>query len=138
MNAAEEGNQGNAPKNQNNGWHPADHLVVRSEIEPWPEPVDGQALLDELARTVQRFVVLPQWAVEAYPAEVARLSILGAQTDKKWWCFEALFVLSQPKDCLGMSPSMMAMISAHSELAVNKRVAGVLRIKNEQFTWATL
>jgi len=65
MNAAEEGNQGNAPKNQNNGWHPADHLVVRSEIEPWPEPVDGQALLDELARTVQRFVVLPRWAGEA-------------------------------------------------------------------------
>jgi hypothetical protein len=49
-----------------------------------------------------------------------------------------LFVLSQPKDCLEMSPSMMAIISAHSKLAANNRMAGVLRIKNEQFTWATL
>ena len=98
MSAVEEGSQGDAPENQNHGWHPADWVVVRTDIEPWPEPVDGQALLDELVRTVQRFVVLPQWAVEAYPAEVARLSILGAQTDKKWWCFAALF--GQQYTCL--------------------------------------
>jgi len=47
MNAAEEGTQGNDPENQNQGWHPADHLAIRSDIGPWPEPVDGQALLDE-------------------------------------------------------------------------------------------
>jgi hypothetical protein len=33
-------------------------------IEPWPEVVDGKALLDELEATLTRFVVLPKWAAE--------------------------------------------------------------------------
>ncbi len=32
--------------------------------EPWPEPVDGCALLDSLAAQLRRFVVLPQWVPE--------------------------------------------------------------------------
>ncbi len=35
-----------------------------TKIDPWPEPVDGQALLDTLDATVKRFVVLPKWAAE--------------------------------------------------------------------------
>ena len=34
------------------------------EVEPWPEAVDGKALLDELASVLTRFVVLPRWAAE--------------------------------------------------------------------------
>jgi Protein of unknown function (DUF3631) len=34
------------------------------EPEPWPEPVDGAALLDELAATARRFVVLPKGGAE--------------------------------------------------------------------------
>jgi hypothetical protein len=33
-------------------------------VEPWPEAVDGKALLDELEATLTRFVVLPEWAAE--------------------------------------------------------------------------
>ena len=33
-------------------------------VHPWPEPVDGGALLDNLAQTLRRFVVLPAWAPE--------------------------------------------------------------------------
>jgi hypothetical protein len=33
-------------------------------VEPWPEVVDGKALLDELEATLTRFVVLPKWAAE--------------------------------------------------------------------------
>jgi putative DNA primase/helicase len=33
-------------------------------VEPWEEPVDGSGLLDELAATVRRFLVLPKWAAE--------------------------------------------------------------------------
>ncbi len=33
--------------------------------EPWPEPVDGQLLLDQLAGTVRQMAVLPRWAPEA-------------------------------------------------------------------------
>src|SRR5438093_3212901 len=32
--------------------------------DPWPEPVDGGGLLDELAGVLTRFVVLPKWAAE--------------------------------------------------------------------------
>ena len=36
-----------------------------AHVEPWPEPVDGQILLDELVQLLQLFVVLPKWAPEA-------------------------------------------------------------------------
>src|SRR5258707_912883 len=32
--------------------------------EPWPEPVDGRVLLDELRLWLTRFVVLPRWSAE--------------------------------------------------------------------------
>lgn len=35
-----------------------------AEVEPWPEPVQGAALLDELAAVFNRFVVLPKWSAE--------------------------------------------------------------------------
>jgi hypothetical protein len=33
-------------------------------VEPWPEPVDGKLLLDELAQMLRRVVVLPKWGAE--------------------------------------------------------------------------
>jgi hypothetical protein len=33
--------------------------------EPWPEPVDGQLLLDQIAGTMRQIAVLPPWAPEA-------------------------------------------------------------------------
>ena len=38
--------------------------VETQEAEPWPEAVDGLALLDGLRDMVKRFVVVPAWAVE--------------------------------------------------------------------------
>jgi len=38
--------------------------TISSEVEPWPEAVDGLALLDALRDMVKRFVVVPAWAVE--------------------------------------------------------------------------
>ena len=35
-----------------------------SGVRPWPEPVDGRALLDDLDQTLRRFVVMPRWASE--------------------------------------------------------------------------
>jgi hypothetical protein len=34
------------------------------DVEPWPEPVDGRVLLDELKWWLTRFAVLPKWAAE--------------------------------------------------------------------------
>src|ERR1044071_3491465 len=33
-------------------------------VDPWPEPVDGKALLDQLVAVMRRFVILPKWAPE--------------------------------------------------------------------------
>ena len=35
-----------------------------TSVSPWPEPVNGQLLLDTLAQALRRFVVLPIWAAE--------------------------------------------------------------------------
>ena len=40
------------------------HLLQFPEIEPWPEPVNGELLLNELLAIINRFVVLPKWAGE--------------------------------------------------------------------------
>ena len=34
------------------------------DVEPWPEPVEGKVLLDDLRGVLERFVVLPKWAGE--------------------------------------------------------------------------
>ena len=33
-------------------------------VKPWPEPVDGCVLLDQIAWTLNLFVILPKWAAE--------------------------------------------------------------------------
>jgi len=39
--------------------------VLFDDPEPWPEPVEGPALLDDITTTLKRFVVFPPNAVEA-------------------------------------------------------------------------
>ena len=48
-----------------NHWIPSDWALKLEEVEPWPEAVDGKALVDEIAETIGRFVVLEQWAKDA-------------------------------------------------------------------------
>src|SRR5215475_13989732 len=38
--------------------------AVMTKVQPWSEPVDGKALLDELERVLKCYVVLPKWAAE--------------------------------------------------------------------------
>ncbi len=40
-------------------------ILEMPQVEPWPEPVDGVALLNNLHGVFGRFVVLPKWAAEA-------------------------------------------------------------------------
>src|SRR5215472_8339575 len=53
------------PRKDVRRWSPGDWVVSLREREPWTEPVNGRALLDELVKAVERFVVLPKWAIEA-------------------------------------------------------------------------
>jgi hypothetical protein len=52
--------------------------VVIADVDPWPEPVDGAALLDELASSVKKYVYFHH----ATDAEAAALWILGT------YCFD--------------------------------------------------
>lgn len=40
------------------------HPFSNDTVEAWPEPVDGNALLDQLVAVMKRFVILPKWAPE--------------------------------------------------------------------------
>src|SRR5437660_1143949 len=53
-------------KNETNpaGLNDANYLNDFHQIDPWPEPVDGKLLLDELTQVLRLFVVLPKWAAE--------------------------------------------------------------------------
>jgi putative DNA primase/helicase len=65
-----------------------------ADIEPWPEPVDGAALLEELAQTICRYVVLDPaaadaealWAVHTHAIEAAYLSPRLAITSPEKRC----------------------------------------------------
>lgn len=56
---------GNGRKEEQSGWRPSDWVVKREEEEPWPEAVNGAELLEEIARNIERFVVLGKWVIEA-------------------------------------------------------------------------
>ena len=64
------------------------------EIEPWPEPIDGAALLDNLVAGFQRFVALPNsgpeamalWTLHANAHDAAAISPLLALTSPEKRC----------------------------------------------------
>jgi putative DNA primase/helicase len=62
--------------------------------EPWPEPVDGAALLDALAGAIRRYVVLsPQ------EADAVALWVVGVHAFDAWAIFPRLFVTAPEKGC---------------------------------------
>jgi hypothetical protein len=64
------------------------------DVEPWPDPVDGAALLDEIARTIRRYVVLDEpvadavalWVVHTYALDAAYVSPRLAITSPEKRC----------------------------------------------------
>ena len=63
-------------------------------IEPWDEPVDGSELLDAIAMTINRFVILPPGAVEA----VALWSV-GTHSFQSFDIFPRLTLRSATPQC---------------------------------------
>src|SRR4051794_5129557 len=54
---AEEGTGRSEGHSSRRAWH-------IEEVEPWPELVDGNILLDEMVAVIARYVVLPPWGAE--------------------------------------------------------------------------
>lgn len=57
-------------------------VMVMAEPDPWPDPVDGGGLLDDIAATFRRFVVLKKgaapafalWSIHTHALEAAHIS----------------------------------------------------------------
>lgn len=68
--------------------------IALTDPEPWPEPVDGTALLTELVRTFARYVALPEggatalalWTLHAHAHDAASVSPLLALTSPEKRC----------------------------------------------------
>jgi putative DNA primase/helicase len=68
--------------------------VVFRDVEPWPEPVDGIALLNDLAATFRRFLALPHgaaeamapWVLHAHAHDASAISPLLAFTSPEKQC----------------------------------------------------
>lgn len=68
--------------------------LVRETDEPWPEPVDGAALLDGVAGFVLRFVSMP-----AAQADMLALWIVGAHATEAAYHFPYLAITAPEKQC---------------------------------------
>ena len=68
--------------------------ITISDPEPWPEPLDGAALLDDLVRTFCRYLALPDgapealvlWTLHAHAHDAADVSPLLALTSPEKRC----------------------------------------------------
>lgn len=69
-----------------NGGNETNRFVIDQAIgnvEPWPEPVNGQKLLDELREVLTRFVVLPRWAAETLSLWVLHTYIIPSHLSEE-------------------------------------------------------
>jgi hypothetical protein len=64
------------------------------EPEPWPQPVDGAALLEGLVAAIRRHVVLGE-----AEATAAALWVVGVHAFDAWTIFPRLFISSPEKGC---------------------------------------
>jgi putative DNA primase/helicase len=72
----------------------AGSAVVLPEVEPWPDPVDGAELLDEIMAQLTRFVVADEHQLRA-----VALWILHTHCFEAWWISPKLLVESATKRC---------------------------------------
>jgi hypothetical protein len=93
------------------------------EVEPWPEPVDGAALLDSLVNVFVRYAVLPEYAREALTLWVAHAWALDS-----FQCSPFATMISPTKRC-GKSRvlAILKWLSPRSELAASISPAAVFR-----------
>lgn len=103
-------------------------------VEPWPEPVNGAALLDELERSLSRFVVLPEsapaalalWCLHTYAFELREVTpYLGIESPEKRCGKTTLLKVLQELSC---RPVAAANISASAFFRVIAEVRPTLLI----------
>ena len=59
--------------------------LILPPVEPWPEPVNGKALFDELRAWLGRFAVLPRWVADSnFVSVVGETRVLPETLDVTW------------------------------------------------------
>ncbi len=95
------------------------HAFTIESPEPWPEPVNGAELLDEIAATYRRYVVLPEhadtalalWTVHTYSYDYGRCTPILALTSPQKRCGKTtlmsvlLSMVNKPLGASNISPS---------------------------------
>jgi putative DNA primase/helicase len=70
------------------------HALQLTEVEPWPEPVDGGELLHDIVREIRRYVVMPE-----DDAITAALWVLHSYIFDVFTCTPRLCITSPEKGC---------------------------------------
>ena len=68
--------------------------LLLADVEPWPDPVDGAGVLDEVVRTIRRFIVLP-----THGAVALALWILHTDLMDTWWLSPLAVATSPTRRC---------------------------------------
>jgi putative DNA primase/helicase len=102
--------------------------VVLPDVEPWPEPVDGAAVLDEMSETLQRYLVLPQGA-----ADVLALWCAHTHSFESFECSPRLNISSPEKGCgKTTARDVVALFVPRPILTENMSVAILFRLVDAQ------
>ena len=101
---------------------------VFEDMEPWPDPVDGAGLLDEVLATIRRFCVLPEhsdvliaaWVLHAHAHDCADISPLLCLTSPEKRCGKSTTasviatLVPKPMHVINVSPAVVfRVIEAH-------------------------
>lgn len=103
------------------GMSPADEASPFAEMEPWPDPVDGTSVVNDLICAIRRFCVLPEhsdivmafWVLHAHAHDAADISPTLAFTSPEKRCGKttALSIVSalvpSPMHAVNISPAVM-------------------------------
>ena len=117
--------------------------VLSVDDEPWPHPVNGADLLDELGTLIEQFLIVPEGAATAVPLWIVHTHLMDC-----WDVSPILAVTSPTKQC-GKTTllELLSGISARGLPSSNVTAAAIFRtvdkykptlILDEADTWMTL
>ena len=88
--------------------------LLLADVEPWPEPVDGNSVLDDVVRTITRFIVLPTHGAVALALWILHTYVMGA-----WWLSPLAVVTSPTRRCGKTALLMVVSELVHCALAAS-------------------
>ena len=83
-----------AVRAENGGTKGQGRPIALNEIEPWPDPVDGAALLDAISTIIKKFIVLT-----AAAADAVALWCVATHTFESFFIFPRLTLRSATPRC---------------------------------------